>query len=145
MFDNDDGMLFPNQFVNAQLLVDTNRDAVVVPSASVQRGPTYAYVYVVQPDEKEKGEKEKGEKAASMEYRYGNFSSGLAPGDIVVTDGIDKLKDDALVSTKEPKEPGSPGPAAVASTRTSEKHSDAAKHPAAQKDGESAPGPKGAQ
>jgi multidrug efflux system membrane fusion protein len=147
VFDNDDGMLFPNQFVNAQLLVETNRDVVVVPAASVQRGPTYAYVYVVQNDEKEKAEKVKLKEVqvGLTEGADTAISKGLAPGEIVVTDGIDKLKDGALVSTKEPKDSSSPGPTAVASTGTADNPSETAKPAAIHKDSESAPGPKGAQ
>lgn len=54
-FENDDEMLFPNQFVNARLLVDTRRDAIVVPSSAIQRGPSSMYVYVVKkPQDAEK-------------------------------------------------------------------------------------------
>src|SRR5262249_36047943 len=49
-FDNKDGRLFPNQFVNAKLLVETLHDVVLVPSAAVQIGPESTYVYVVKPD-----------------------------------------------------------------------------------------------
>jgi multidrug efflux system membrane fusion protein len=103
VFDNEDGMLFPNQFVDARLLIDTNRDAVVVPAAAVQRGPTSAFVYVVQPDEKVKLREVQ---VGLTEGADTAISAGLSPGEIVVTDGIDKLKDDALVSTKAPQEPG---------------------------------------
>ena len=50
IFDNEDGLLFPNQFVNARLLVDTRKDAIVVPNAAVQRGPSSYFVYVVNVD-----------------------------------------------------------------------------------------------
>ena len=100
-FDNEDGMLYPNQFVNARLLVDTNHDAVIVPSAAVQRGPAAAYVYVVQPDEKVKL---RNVQVGLTEGADTAITSGLAPGDTVVTDGIDKLKDDALVATKDAKD-----------------------------------------
>jgi multidrug efflux system membrane fusion protein len=105
VFDNEDGMLFPNQFVNAHLLVDTNRDAVVVPSAAVQRGPASAYVYVVQPDEKVKLREVQ---VGLTEGADTAITSGLVPGEIVVTDGIDKLKDGALVSTKDANEKAKP-------------------------------------
>jgi multidrug efflux system membrane fusion protein len=101
VFDNEDGMLFPNQFVNAQLLVDTNHDAVVVPNAAVQRGPTSAYVYVVQPDERVKL---RDVQVGLTEGADTAIISGLAAGEIVVTDGIDKLRNDALVSTKDAKD-----------------------------------------
>lgn len=105
IFDNDDRALFPNQFVNVRMGVDTLRNAVVVPSAAVQRGPGTAFVYVVQNDEKVKfrevvvGSTEGGETV---------ITSGLQPGDIVVLDGIDKLTDGSSVTTKE-KPSGPPG------------------------------------
>ena len=49
-FSNDDFALFPNQFVNARMLVDTLRGATVVPTAAIQRGSQGTFVYVVQPD-----------------------------------------------------------------------------------------------
>ena len=94
-FDNEDGMLFPNQFVNARLLVDTRKDAIVVPSATIQQGPAGTYVYVVLADE-------------TVELRpvvtgpsQGNdtlIESGLSAGETVVLDGIDKLKNGSKVS-----------------------------------------------
>ncbi|MGE5192302.1 MAG: MdtA/MuxA family multidrug efflux RND transporter periplasmic adaptor subunit, partial [Deltaproteobacteria bacterium] len=98
VFDNEDGMLFPNQFVNARLLVDTIRNAVVVPSAAVQRGPGGAFVYVVNADDKVNfrnvitGHTEAGETA---------IVTGLVAGEIVVTDGIDKLKEGSEITTPE--------------------------------------------
>jgi len=96
-FKNEDGMLFPNQFVNARLLVDTRRGAIVVPSAAVQRGPTSMFVYVVKADETVElrnvvpGPAEGGETS---------IESGVSPGEIVVTDGLDKLQPDAKVAPK---------------------------------------------
>ena len=99
VFENEDGMLFPNQFVNARLLVDTQRDAVVVPAAAVQRGPNSTFVYVIRPDETAElrdvvtGPTEGAETA---------IVTGLVAGEVVVTDGIDKLNPDAKVSSKDP-------------------------------------------
>jgi multidrug efflux system membrane fusion protein len=98
VFENEDNMLFPNQFVNARLLVDTLHDAVIVPSAAVQRGPNGMFVYVVQPDDKVHmqtvvtGEAEGSDTA---------IATGLVPGDVVVTDGIDKLKEGSAITTQE--------------------------------------------
>ena len=50
MFDNADGKLFPQQFVNARLLVNTMRDQTWVPASAIERGAQGAYVYVVQSD-----------------------------------------------------------------------------------------------
>ena len=97
-FDNEDGLLFPNQFVNARLLVDTKRDAVVVSSAAVQRGPDSNFVYIVKDDE-------------TVELRTVTISisegaetvieSGLKPREIVVTDGVDKLQPKSKVATRD--------------------------------------------
>jgi multidrug efflux system membrane fusion protein len=132
VFDNEDGMLYPNQFVNAQLLVDTNRDAVVVPNAAVQRGPASAYVYVVQPDERVKLREVQ---VGLTEGADTAITTGLTPGEIVVTDGIDKLKDDALVSTKDPKESRGLASAATESPSSSEKRTERAESAAAKKVG----------
>ncbi len=104
-FPNEDGMLFPNQFVNARLLVDTKRDAIIVPTAAVQRGPAMMFVYVVKADETVElrnvvtGPAEGGETS---------IESGLEPGEIVVTDGLDKLQPKAKVAPRE-KNKGEPG------------------------------------
>ena len=98
VFDNEDLLLFPNQFVNARLLVDTIHNAVIVPSAAVQHGPNGDFVYVVQSDDKVDlrtvvtGHEEAGKRA---------IVTGLVPGEIVVTDGIDKLKKGSEVTTLE--------------------------------------------
>ena len=116
VFPNDDGTLFPSQFVNARLLVETVRDAVVVPAAAVQRGPDSSFVYVVQPDatvalRKVRTGAVQGDEVAVVD--------GLAADEQVVTDGIDRLTDKAKVSVKGnaggsgPRDPGS-APAAVA-------------------------------
>lgn len=116
LFPNDDGTLFPSQFVNARLLVETVRDAVVVPAAAVQRGPDSSFVYVVQPDatvalRKVRTGAVQGDEVAVVD--------GLAADEQVVTDGIDRLTDKAKVSVKDnvkgsgPRDPGS-APAAVA-------------------------------
>jgi multidrug efflux system membrane fusion protein len=93
-FPNEAGNLFPNQFVNASLLVDTLHDATLVPTAAIQRGVQGIYVYVVGPQQTvavrplKLGPAE-GEEAAVLE--------GLTPGELVVVDGADKLREGAQV------------------------------------------------
>jgi multidrug efflux system membrane fusion protein len=94
-FDNADESLFPNQFVNAQLLVDTLKDASVVPTAAVQRGAPGTFVYVIKPDDTVAVQPVKlgptaGERVAVQD--------GLTPGERVVVDGADKLRDGAKVT-----------------------------------------------
>ena len=96
-FDNEDGLLFPNQFVNIRLLVDVLHDATVIPTSAVQRGAPGTFVYTVKPDntvavQAIKLGPSEGEKVA--------VQSGLAPGDRVVTDGADKLRDNAKISLR---------------------------------------------
>ncbi len=93
-FANADGMLFPNQFVNAKLLVDTLRGATLVPNAAVQTGSPGTFVYVVRPDHTvgiqviKTGAADTADTAAV---------SGLRVGDVVVTDGTDRLKEGSKV------------------------------------------------
>jgi multidrug efflux system membrane fusion protein len=112
-FENEDGMLFPNQFVNARLLLDVRQGTVVVPAAAVQRGPNSTFVYVIGPDDKAElrnvltGPTEGAETA---------IDSGLVAGEVVVTDGVDKLQNGAVVTTrdKEQDKPGDADPRAAA-------------------------------
>lgn len=106
IFDNEDGMLFPNQFVNARLLVDQKKNATVIPTAAIQRGPTNYFVYVVRPDETVDLRNVTPGLAEGAETA---INEGLSPGEIVVTDGLDKLQKDAKVQTKEPDKEKKPG------------------------------------
>lgn len=95
MFDNSDAQLFPNQFVNVKLLVDTLRGQVVIPSASVQRGADGTFVFVVKPDHTV------GMRTVTVGAQQGNnvaVTKGLNPGETVVTDGADRLRDGAEVT-----------------------------------------------
>ncbi len=97
IFDNEDNLLFPNQFVNARLLIDVMREAVIAPSAAVQRGPDLTFVYVVKSDETvELREVEIG----PTEGEETSIVHGLAAGEVVVTDGVDKLLPGAKVSPR---------------------------------------------
>jgi membrane fusion protein, multidrug efflux system len=94
LFGNQDYLLFPNQFVNARLLVDVLTNATVIPSAAVQRGAQGTFVYVVQPDRTVNVRPVKlgpaqGERVAVTE--------GVRPGEALVVDGADKLRDGARV------------------------------------------------
>ncbi|MGQ0634009.1 MAG: MdtA/MuxA family multidrug efflux RND transporter periplasmic adaptor subunit [Planctomycetaceae bacterium] len=95
-FQNDDGMLFPNQFVNARLLIETRHDATVVSAAAVQRGPESTFVYVVQPDETVEL---RFVKLGAAEGGEISLASGVEPGEVVVTDGIEKLQPGSRVTT----------------------------------------------
>jgi membrane fusion protein, multidrug efflux system len=93
-FDNADNILFPNQFVNAQLLVKTLHDTVTVPTAAIQRGAPGSYVYVVNPDNTV------SVRPIGIGPNDGPMtavSSGLSVGERVVIDGTDRLRDGARV------------------------------------------------
>jgi multidrug efflux system membrane fusion protein len=90
MFDNASGELFPQQFVNVRLLVNTLKQQTFVPASAVERGAQGAYVYVVQP----------GNTVAMRSVTLGPqdgdrvaILKGLNPGENVVTDGADRLRD----------------------------------------------------
>ncbi|HEU0209807.1 MAG TPA: MdtA/MuxA family multidrug efflux RND transporter periplasmic adaptor subunit [Candidatus Udaeobacter sp.] len=94
VFANSDNELFPNQFVNARLLVDTLHNATLVPSAAVQHNPQSAFVYVVKPDQTVEA------RNVEVKLTEGNetaISKGINPAEIVVTDGVDKLQPGAKV------------------------------------------------
>lgn len=94
LFDNADNALFSNQFVNIQLLVDTVQDVIVVPSAAVKSGAPGTYVYTVKPDSTVAMTPVKLGPAAGENV---SVTSGLSVGDVIVSDGADKLKDGAKV------------------------------------------------
>lgn len=88
-YDNQDEMLFPNQFVNVRLLIDTRRDAVIAPSAAVQRGPSFTFAYVLKSDSTVDLRKVQPGPTEGTEVI---IEEGLAAGEKVVTDGLDKLR-----------------------------------------------------
>jgi len=97
VFPNDDDSLFPNQFVNARLLVETLRAATVVPQAAVQHGPESKFVYVVQPDSTVSL---RTVETGAAQGDIVAVTSGVEPGDLVVTDGIDKIANKAKVAVR---------------------------------------------
>lgn len=111
VFPNDDGTLFPNQFVNARLLVETLRDVTLVPLAALQRGPERSFVWVVQPDSTVAL---RDVQPGPVQGDMAAVTSGLEPGELVVTDGIDKLAPKAKVSVKGLKPSGAENAAAPA-------------------------------
>jgi multidrug efflux system membrane fusion protein len=99
LFSNSDRALFPNQFVNAQLLVDTLRGVVIIPTAAIQRGPQGSFVYVVKADatvdlQNIEVQGTDGDNTA--------VSKGLAGGETVVTDGLEKLRPGSKVALPKP-------------------------------------------
>jgi multidrug efflux system membrane fusion protein len=97
VFANEDNALFPQQFVNCRLLLETRRGAVLIPGAAVQMGPQGPYVYVVNAD----GTASMRQiKEGTSEGSDVQVVSGLAPGAMVVTDGQDKLQEGSKVEAR---------------------------------------------
>jgi len=117
VFDNVDGALWPNQFVNIHMQLSTARNALVAPMAAIQRGPDGNLAYVVGPDRKISIQ------PVVIALTQGNsalISSGLQEGDQVVTEGQDKLQAGSLVTTKAARlaQGGVPADAAAAAKAT---------------------------
>jgi membrane fusion protein, multidrug efflux system len=97
VFDNRDNELWPNQFVNADLLLETRRNATVVPTAALQHGPQGSFVYIADPNKTVQA------RTVDVALTQGNttvIANGLTSGETVVTDGQDKLQ---TGSTIEPR------------------------------------------
>jgi multidrug efflux system membrane fusion protein len=108
VFTNDDEALFPNQFVNARLLVDTLHGATLVPNTVIQRNADSAFVYVIKPDQTV------ALQTITIGTTDGDISAvaGIDPGTVVAADNFNKLTDGAKVtvrsSTNEPNPAASP-------------------------------------
>jgi multidrug efflux system membrane fusion protein len=131
-FPNDDNSLFPNQFVNARMLVEIRQNATTVPSAAVQRGAQGIYVYVVKPDNTVTLRKVK---VGPVEGDATVIESGVEPGEPVVVDGTDRLREGAKV------EPTSRDPAAASKGGDGTRKKGGGRH----KGGDQGSGEKGAQ
>jgi len=93
-FDNRDGRLFPNEFVNAKLLVEEKRGVTLIPTAAVQRNSQRTYVFLVKPDSTATVQTIT---VGTTEGDESEITSGLAPGDAVVMTGVDRLQEGTKV------------------------------------------------
>lgn len=93
-FLNEDFNLFPNQFVNAHLLVETRHGMTLIPTAAIQRGTQGMFVYVVKADHTVTV---RNIKPGPSQGDDSAIDNGLAPGEVVVVDGADKLREGAKV------------------------------------------------
>ncbi|MFO0731187.1 MAG: MdtA/MuxA family multidrug efflux RND transporter periplasmic adaptor subunit [Nitrospiraceae bacterium] len=114
LFPNDDGTLFPNQFVNARLLLETKHGATLVPSAAVQRGSKGTFVYVVKDDQTVAV---RPVVIGASHAEDTAITSGIAPNEVVVVDGTEKLREGSKVDVRNEREgakqpEGAPGAAA---------------------------------
>jgi multidrug efflux system membrane fusion protein len=123
VFDNKDNKLWPNQFVNANLLLETRKNSTVVPTAAILRGPQGTFVYAVN------GDKTVQDKPVTVALTQGDttiITDGVNPGDSVVTDGQDKLQRGSHIEPRStaPSTGAATGPASVGRRRASTNSSD---------------------
>ena len=97
MFPNTDGALFPNQFVNARLLVETQHDVTLVPTPGIQRNAQGAFVYLIQ-------DQKAAVRPVTVGTTDGNTTAvdGIQPGDVIAVNGFDKLQDGIPVTLRSP-------------------------------------------
>ncbi len=99
IFPNVNDALFPNQFVNIRMSLDTKRNVTIIPAVAIQRGPTGTFVYVVQDDSTV------AMRPVKLGLSEGNdvsIDQGLQPGENVVVDGAEKLTEGMKVSVRQP-------------------------------------------
>ena len=110
VFPNEDRVLWPNQFVNIRLLLETRQNAITVPAAAIQRGNQGTFTYVVKPDNTVEP---RVVKVGVTEGNLASIESGLQPGEMVVTDGQDKLQPGAKVEVQRGNRSGGTPPNAT--------------------------------
>jgi multidrug efflux system membrane fusion protein len=105
-FPNTDNALFPNQFVNARLLVDMQRGVTLIPTAAIQRSAQGAFVFLVRPDQTV------AMQTISVGTTDGNAAGveGLKPGDIIAVDGFDNLQNGVKVMARKASDTASGRP-----------------------------------
>jgi len=105
VFSNGKNELFPNQFVNARLLVDVRRDATVIPTPAIQRGPQGTFVYVVKAD---RTATVRMITVGEIQGAEASIKSGVSPDELVVVDGADRLREGTRVDLR-PQSAGTTG------------------------------------
>jgi multidrug efflux system membrane fusion protein len=113
LFDNAHSELFPNEFVNVRLVLDTLKNQIVVPGAAVQNGPSSNFVYIVNPDHTVTL---RTVTTGPTDGDNISIMKGLTPGETVVTDGADQLRDGATVLLPGEKPPAVAGAPAAGSS-----------------------------
>ncbi|MDQ6924307.1 MAG: MdtA/MuxA family multidrug efflux RND transporter periplasmic adaptor subunit, partial [Pseudomonadota bacterium] len=98
-FPNQDGALFPNQFVNVRMGVETRVDATLVPTAAIQRGAPGTFVFLVRQDQTVSVTPVK---IGAVEGEITEIQSGVEPGNLVVVDGADKLREGSKIEMIDP-------------------------------------------
>jgi multidrug efflux system membrane fusion protein len=98
IFQNNDNALFSNQFVNARLLVDVRRGATLIPAGAIQRGPQATFVFVVK---KDNTVEMRNIMVGPIEHDVAAIDQGLSPGEVIVTEGVDKLQQGTKVTERQ--------------------------------------------
>jgi len=127
VYDNRDNQLWPNQFVNVRLLLEVRHDTVSIPAVAIQRGPQGTYVFTAKQDNTVEI------RPVTVAFTQDNVSaiaSGLSAGDVVVTDGQDKLQAGSKIEIR--PGPNQPRPAAASAANQSPVASPAANQLAGQ-------------
>jgi multidrug efflux system membrane fusion protein len=96
-FQNKDHLLFPNQFVNARLLLETRHGATLVPTGAIQRSPQGTFVYLVKADQTVTVRQVR---LGPTEGDHAAIDEGLSPGDLVVVEGAERLREGSKVELK---------------------------------------------
>lgn len=121
-FNNEDDALFPNQFVNARMLVDTQQNAVVIPTAALQMGNEGSFVWVLNAESKVSKHLVT---TGIQDSQKVVITAGLSAGDRVVTDGIDRLTEGAKVEVVEAQTAAASAPEAKADEKPAHRRSGA--------------------
>jgi multidrug efflux system membrane fusion protein len=105
IFDNKDGALFPNQFVNARLLVKTLQGVTLIPTSAIQHNGQTAYVYLI-----ENGTAQIRNIKTGVTDAGQTAVEGINPGDVVANSSFEKLQNGSKVTVSQPPAPGGGGP-----------------------------------
>jgi multidrug efflux system membrane fusion protein len=108
-FPNTDDALFPNQFVNTKMLVDTQKNVVLVPVAAVQHGNNGTFVYEVDTDANTVKMQTVEVGTVSLDGTNAEIKTGVSEGDTVVIDGVDKLQNGSKIIISKPNATGGHG------------------------------------
>jgi membrane fusion protein, multidrug efflux system len=98
IFQNNDNALFANQFVNARLLLDVKHGAILIPAGAIQRGPQATFVFVVK---KDNTVEMRNVVVGPIEHEVASIDQGLSPGEVIVTEGVDKLQQGTKVTERQ--------------------------------------------
>jgi multidrug efflux system membrane fusion protein len=123
-FSNEDRQLYPNQFVNIRLLLDTHNDVTTISTASIQRGAPGTFVYLINADSTVSV---RPVKLGVTDGDRVEVLSGLTPGERIVIDGADKLRDGAKIIVRSESNPAGATPSKAPSGQDNDKSGDGSK------------------